>query len=167
MCISIDVQSHTLQLQVACAHINYIAITAATVALTGVLFAKAAHIPLPQKCKESDLIAVIEIAKSQVGGASKPFQKIATARLVETIKGRIDGTSFQLDFDNGLACPNVTYERSERCLVFLTKLPTGHFATYNSYFGAYTVHNDTVIGWERETETKLEAVRKEIRKRVD
>jgi hypothetical protein len=146
---------------------HFIATAFATLAFVGFVFAKAAHLPLHQKCKESDLIAVIEITKTKAGGASKPYQKIATARVIETIKGRIDGTSFQLDFDNGLACPNITYERGERCLVFLTKLPTGHFATYNTYFGAFAVTNDTVINWEFEANTKLEVVRKEIRKHAD
>jgi len=113
------------------------------------------------------LIAVIEITKTKTGGASKPYLKIATARVIETIKGRVEGASLQLDFDNGLTCPNITYERGERCLVFLTKLPTGHFATYNTYFGAYAVTNDIVINSEFEADTKLEVVRKEIRKHVD
>ena len=146
---------------------KHIAIAFATVAITSLLFAKAARIPLPQKCKESDLIAVVEIAKTETGGGSKPYLKIATAQVIETIKGRADGTNFRLDFDNGLLCPNITYERGERYLVFLYKLPTGHFATYNSYFGAYTVTNDTVINWEFAADTKLEVVRKEIWKHVD
>ena len=146
---------------------HYIAIIFATLALVGLVFAKAAHVPLPKKCKASDLIAVIEVIKTETGGSSKPYLKIATARVLETMKGRVAGASFQLDFDNGLACPNITYERGERCLVFLTKLPTGHFATYNTYFGAYAVTNDTVINWEFVADTKLDVVRKEIRKHVD
>jgi hypothetical protein len=146
---------------------HHIATVLATLALAGLVFAKAAQVSLPKKCKESDLIAVIEITKTEIGGASKPYQKIATARVIETIKGRVDGASFQLDFDNGLTCPNITYEHGERCLVFLTKLPTGHFATYNTYFGAYAVTNDIVINWEFQADTKLDVVRKEIRKHVD
>jgi hypothetical protein len=146
---------------------HYIGIAIATLAFVGLVFAKAVHVPLSQKCKESDLIAVIEITKTKTKGASRPYRKIATARVIETIKGRVDGASLQLDFDNGLTCPNITYERGERCLVFLTKLPTGHFATYNTYFGAYAVSNEIVINWEFEADTKLDVVRKEIRKHVD
>ncbi len=146
---------------------HYIAIAFATVAVTGLLFAKTEHAPLPKKCKESGLIAVIEITQTKTGGASTPYLKIATARVIEIIKGRVEGASFQLDFDNGFACPNITYQRGERCLVFLTRLPTGHFATYNTYFGAYTVTNDIVINWDFQADTKLEVVRKEIRKHVD
>lgn len=146
---------------------HYIAIAFATLGFVGLVFAKAMHVPLPKKCKASDLIAVIEITKTETGGASKPYLKIATAQVIETIKGRVDGASFQLDFDNGLTCPNITYERGERCLVFLSKLPTGHFVTYNSYYGAYAVTNGIVSNWEFEADTKLEVVRKEIRKHVD
>ena len=146
---------------------HYIAMAFATVAVTGLLFAKDAHVPFPQKCKESDLIAVIEISKTKTGGASKPYRKIATARVIETIKGRIDGTSLQLDFDNGLTCPNITYRPGARCLAFLTTLPTGHLATYNTYFGGYTLTNDTVMNWQFEADTRLAVARTEIRKHVD
>ncbi|MBA4150335.1 MAG: hypothetical protein H0X66_19670 [Verrucomicrobia bacterium] len=146
---------------------HFIAIGFATLAITGFLFAKASHVPLSQKCKKSDLIAVIEITETKTGGASKPYRKIATARITETIKGRIDVATFKLDFDNGLACPNILYKRGDRCLVFLSKLPTGHFTTYNSYYGAYTVSNDTVIDWEYKADTKLPNVRQEILKHVE
>lgn len=145
---------------------HYIAVGFATLALTSFLFARAALIPLPQKCKASDVIAVVEIKATKRGGASKPYREIATAKVIETIKGRIDGTTFELDFDNGLACPNVWYSRGERCLIFATKLPTGNFATYNTYYGKFLVTNDTVIDWELETNRKLDAVRKEIRKHL-
>lgn len=145
---------------------HYIAIGLATVAVTAFLFATSPPTPLPHTCKVSDLIAVVEITATNRAGASKSYQAVATAKVIETFKGRINGATFMLDFDNGLGCPNVWYARGERCLVFATKLPTGHFATYNTSHGKFIVTNDTVLGWTVEGTNTLDDVRKEIRKHV-
>ena len=62
---------------------HYIAIALTAVGCTGLLFAKVGRAPLPQKCKASDLIAVVEITATNAGGASREFQCVATARVVE------------------------------------------------------------------------------------
>jgi len=146
---------------------HYIAIALATVAVAVVLLAKAAHISLLQKCKTSDLIAVVEITATNRVHVSKQYQNVATAKVVEIIKGRIDDATFGLDYDDGLECPSVEYAPGERCLIFATRLPSGHFATYNSYYGKFIVINDTVVDWEYGAHSKLDAVRKEIRKHVE
>ena len=133
----------------------------------GSALAKAMHIPLDQKCKESDLIAVIDITRIQNKGAAKPYRKIATGRIVESIKGKVEAKTFQLDFDNGLTCPNVLYQRGQRCIVFLKKHTSGHFSTYNSYFGAYSISTNTVLGWEFKADTRLDVVRKEIQQHLE
>ena len=85
---------------------------------------------------------------------------------MESIEGGLKGQEIQLDLDNGLVCPNITYDSGNRYLVFLRKLRTGHFETYNTYFGAYRVRNGTVINWEFRAETKLDSVRAGIRKNL-
>lgn len=145
---------------------HYLAIALATITITGVLLAKAARVSLSEKCKASEFIGVIEISGTQRDGASKPYLEVATVRVIETVKGHVDGTTFQLDYNNGLGCPNVLYARGDRCLIFATKLPTGHLATYNTYFGKYLVTNDMVLNWESAANS-LDAVRKEIRRHVE
>lgn len=144
-----------------------LAIAFAVLSAAGVLLAKAARVALADKCKASDLIAVIEITAIQRGGASEPYLEVATAKVIESIKGRVDGATFQLDYNNGFACPNVLYARGDRCLIFATKLPTGHMATYNTYFGKFTVTNDTVLNWEGEVSKSLDGARTQIRQHVD
>lgn len=143
-----------------------LAIALATISITSVLLAKAARVSLSEMCKASDLIAVIEITATHRDDASKPYLEVATARVIETMKGRVDGATFQLDYNNGLACPNVIYARGDRCLIFATKLPTGHLATYNTYFGKCIVTNDVVLNWETAANS-LGAVRKEIRRHIE
>ena len=148
-------------------NLHWISIVLATISFTGLLFAKAARVELSQKCRASDLIAVIEITTTKPGGASKPYLEVAMAKLVESIKGQVDGTTFLLDYNNGLGCPNVGYAPGDRCLIFATKLPTGHWETYNTYFGKFMITNGLVHGFESETNTSLEAARKEIRRHLD
>ncbi len=117
---------------------------------TGPVDAKAAYIPLPQKAAASDLIARVNVLSISPAPAGSRYRGIARVRIVASIKGLAKGKEVDLEFDNGLACPNVRYAKGEDCLIFAARLQNGHFETYNTYFGKYFYRDGKVLGWMAE-----------------
>ncbi len=105
-------------------------------------FGLAAYIPLPQKVAESDLIARVTILSTQKLKSTKRFRSIAKVMVTEAIKGVSVGQIFDLEYDNGLVCPNVLYSKNEDILIFGVKMDNGHYYTYNTYNGKTKVKTD-------------------------
>jgi hypothetical protein len=83
-------------------------------------------------------------------------------RVVEAIKGSTNVATLDLDFDEDRE-DTVLYSPREKCLVFLNKRTSGHFATFG--LGKYAVTNAAVLNWKPDVDYKpLDEVRKEIHK---
>jgi len=102
-------------------------------------FGLAAYIPLPQKVADSDLIARVTILSTHRLQRSERYKSLAKAKVVEAIKGSRVGEIIQLEYDNGLVCPNVHYSKNEDVIIFAVKMDNGHYYTYNTYNGKYKV----------------------------
>ena len=102
-------------------------------------FGKAAFIPLPKKAAESDLIARVRILSTRKLQGSKDYRSIARVKVARVIKGLGFGRKFDLEFDNGLGCPNVHYSKGDDCLIFAVRMANGHYQTYNAYYGKIDV----------------------------
>jgi hypothetical protein len=126
-----------------------------------VVYARAANVSLPLKIDKSDVIAKVEVlSTTQVPGyrttsvvALRPnrraYRSQAEVKVIQSIKGLKAGEIYTLEFDNGLVCPNVEYQKGDQCLVFNTKLPNGHYETFNTYYGKYMVKENKVVAWKQ------------------
>jgi hypothetical protein len=158
--------------------LHFIFVVFVTLASVGLLFARSAFIPLPDRCKKADFIGVIEIVSTNSAGASAPFIQVARARVIETIKGHAATNTLDLDFNRDRE-DTVIYSPGERILVFLTKQPSELFTTtYDSFSCKFRVAlkaveyyrgtNDMVLNWKVDVDYKsLDEVRKEIHKYAD
>ena len=116
------------------------------------IFALANSSSLTVRVAASDLIARINI-KSTRKKISKDsiYKYIALGEILEIIKGKHDSNAFELEFDNGFACPNVRYTKGDDCLIFAVKMANGRYYTYNSSDGKYnTANNDLYIKKKKE-----------------
>ncbi|HEY0074958.1 MAG TPA: hypothetical protein VGB77_12715 [Abditibacteriaceae bacterium] len=111
-------------------------------------FAKAALVPLPEKIAQSDLIARVEVLSISKNEPKSRYQSIAKIKIIQTIKGESNGKILNLEFDNGLGCPNVLYAKGEDCLIFAALLKNGHYHTYNTYYGKFEIKKDKIAWWE-------------------
>ena len=115
--------------------------------LAAAAFAKAAYIPLKEKVTAADRIARVRVVSTRANDRGRPYRSVATVRVLQPIKGPEERRAFEIEFDNGLGCPNVLYEAGEECLVFATRTQNGRYQTFNTYFGKYLVKDETAAGW--------------------
>src|SRR5688500_16730767 len=78
---------------------------------------KAAFIPLPEKVCQSHFIGRIRVLSTHRRIFPGEYRSIARVQVLHSIKGGVPSNSFELEFDNGLGCPNVHYEAGEECLI--------------------------------------------------
>jgi len=135
----------------------------------GVALAMARKIDLPTKVVSCELIARVKVSSTKIC-ASKTnagLHRVAQCRVLESVKGLKKGVQFELEFDNGAACPNVLYKPGDDCIIFARLLANGRYSTYNTYFGKFTVQDGVVLGWQRHSKKginpKLDKVLAEIR----
>lgn len=136
--------------------------------------------PLPEKVAESDLIARVTIASTQnlegVKGG-RDYRSLAKVKVTGAIKGSSVGQVVDLEYDNGLACPNVRYSEKDDCLIFAVKMDNGRYHTFNAYFGKIEIISETddevvsprVSGWALglEGNLTLERAIQEIKKYIE
>ena len=148
--------------------VNRLLPAAAFVLVAAAAFAKAAYIPLKEKASAADRIARVQVLSTRANDPQRPYRRVATVRILQSIKGPEGRGEFEIEFDNGLGCPNVLYAPGEDCLVFATRRKNGRYETFNTYFGKYLVKNGTVLGWTEapraDEPTPLADVMAQIRK---
>ena len=110
-------------------------------------YAKAAMFPLPRRVAASDVVAIVRISAIRPNRPHARYHRVAHAQVLRLLKGPAHLRALRLEFENGLICPNVLYERGETCLVFLTREDTGAYQTLTSYNGKYSVKDGTVEYW--------------------
>lgn len=115
--------------------------------LAAAAFAKAAYIPLKEKVTAAERIARVQVVSTRANEQGRPYRSVATVRVLQPIKGSGGRRAFEIEFDNGLGCPNVLYSPGEDCLVFVTRTENGRYQTFNTYFGKYLLRDGTVPGW--------------------
>lgn len=153
-------------------------IAAAIAVLTlgvGQVSSRALRVALDSKVTESDFIGVVRILEIRPleeptdRDAGRPYQQLARAEILQSMKGPLAGTIVELEFDNGLVCPNATYSTETDYLVFWRAIGTDRYATYNFYHGKFLLDDGRVVGWEGEWEhpPTLEAVASEIQRLSD
>ncbi len=123
--------------------------------LNHLAFAKAVYYPLPERVAHSDLIARVQVISIRpLPGAHTspsdplPYRSIARVRINQAIKGAVQNSEIDLEFDNGLGCPNVLYYRLEDCLLFANRLKNGHYVTFDFMYGSYGIIHDKVQSWQ-------------------
>jgi hypothetical protein len=73
---------------------------------------------------------------------------LARTEVLRSLKGPQPGSVIELEFDNGLTCPNAIYIAETEYLVFWREIAPKRYATYNFYYGKFSIEDDRVIGWE-------------------
>jgi hypothetical protein len=135
----------------------------------GVAMAKAMRIDLPTKIVSSELVARVKVSSTKIYATKTDagLRRVAQCRVQESVKGLKKGVQFELEFDNGFACPNVLYKAGDDCIIFARLLANGRYSTCNTYFGKFTVQDGVVLGWRRHskkvTNPNLDTVLAEIR----
>jgi len=128
--------------------------------------ARAINLPLPEKVRQSTVIARVRVLSTQRNLQDEQHKSVARLRILEAIKGTRAGQELDLSFDNGFVCPNVIYKKGEDCLVFAEKRSDGRYETVNAYNGKYLIRGDRVPYWKPRVEesTSWSNVVVEIRK---
>ncbi len=101
-----------------------------------------------RKVAKSNLIARIKVLSISKAASKGQYKNIAKVRIIQSIKGESKSQILNLDFDNGLGCPNVLYAKGDDCLIFATRLKNGHYGTYNTYYGKFDIQRNKIAWWE-------------------
>jgi hypothetical protein len=110
--------------------------------------ARAVNMPLPEKVRQSTVIARVRVLSTQQSLPDEHYKSVARLRILEAVKGTRAGQELELAFDNGFACPNVLYKEGEECLVFAGKRSDGRYETVNAYNGKYLIKEARVPYWK-------------------
>jgi hypothetical protein len=131
-----------------------IAAAAALLALAiDTVSAKAIPVPLDQKVAESDFVGIVRILDIEPllqpteREARRPYRQLARVEILRSLKGPQAGSVVDLEFDNGLACPNATYVTATEYLVFWRAIDSQRYATHNFYYGRFPIDDGRVTGW--------------------
>jgi len=112
-------------------------------------------LPLDERVRVSDFIGVIEVVGTTPRSDDKysdrrpgaGWLQVAIARVKKIVKGpNGPNDAIEIDFDNGLSCPNVRYRAGHRYLVFLARGTSGRLGTVNYDAGAYPIDQGHVDG---------------------
>lgn len=85
---------------------------------------RAVEAPLSERVARSRVIGLVkgvEILRTNPPGL---LRHVARVEVVVPIKGTSRGQFLLIDYDTGLRCPNVLYQKGEECLVFLAEQPS-------------------------------------------
>ena len=135
----------------------------------GLLVGVSAHalalsMPLAERVAKADFIGVVEVRSVRPSPAAalpeedrqRSFLQIAEAVVITPVKGQDVPSRITIDFDNGLGCPNVLYERDHVYLVFLWRDAEGSYSTVNYQQGRFEVRGNTIDYWTLDTNATLE-----------
>jgi hypothetical protein len=128
---------------------SLITITAASALAIG------ARLRMPEAVAEATLIVRVKILDTRElpppPGISKDDtqaiydRELSRAKILDTAKGGKKDEVIEVEHNNGLDCPNVIYSPGEDCIVFLRKLPSGHYKTMNTYLGYFPVGENGLV----------------------
>ncbi len=113
---------------------------AAMLLISSMAFGKAALIPFDEKVAASDLIARVKIISTHKIDEPAEYLYLAKAEVLDGVKGATTGQIIDLEFHNGMLCPNVTYIMGDDCIIFAAKMDNGHYHTINTYFGKIDIN---------------------------
>jgi hypothetical protein len=119
--------------------------------LSNLAYSKAARVSLDKKVQECELIAYVEIGTVstiqhyKLQNAPRKLSQTAEVKIIKSIKGLNVNQTFNLEFNNGLGCPNVTYKQGEKCIIFAKKMKNGNYYTYNTYFGKFKSYPNSLF----------------------
>jgi hypothetical protein len=73
------------------------------------------------------------------------YRELSRAKVTDCAKGGRKGEVLEIEHNNGLECPNIVYCEGWDCIVFLRKLPNGHYETMNTYCGCFPVGENGLV----------------------
>ena len=115
---------------------------------------------LPDRIKESDIIALIHIHTVVSNDDFSGGRYVAFAQIEHAIKGASAKQSIEIEFGQYYSCGIAWYEVGEHSVVFLRQLDNGRYITVNAKYGKFQREGEFVVGWpyHHETLTSLQTV---------